>query len=135
MTLCKEKNLDCSEMWCNSIIALYSGLWGRRGRMSRSRFLVYSKLNCFTVVSVLMLAHLSKEIGFIHLIQSNLNPVEILSLNLVFRNNFYSVSLKIISVISKGFRYGFLEAGVIFFCSVLFQHRRDLVLNSCIILS
>lgn len=121
-------------MWCNSIIVLYSGLWGCRGRMSRSRFLVCSKLNCFTVVSVLILAHLSKEIGFIHSIQSNLNPVEILTLNLVFGNNFYSVSLKIISVISKGFRYVFLEAGVIFFCSVLVQHSRDLVLNSCPVL-
>lgn len=97
VALCKEKNLDCSEMWCNSTNALYSGLWGLWGRTSRSGSLARTKLNCFTVVSVLILAHLSKEIGFINLIQSHWNLVDILTLNLVFGNSFCSVSLKIIS--------------------------------------
>lgn len=84
VALRKEKSLDCSEMWCNSINALYSGLWWLRRRMSRSGSLVCTKLNCFTVVSILILAHLSKEIGFINLIQSHWNLVEILTLNVVF---------------------------------------------------
>jgi len=99
--------------------------------MSRSGPLVPTKPHCFTVVSVLILAHLSKEVGVINLLQSHGNLVEILTLNLVFGNSFYSLSLKIISVITKIFRYLFLEAGAIFFCSVLVQHNRDLVLNSC----